>query len=80
MQFPGQVFQAFSPDGPQVFIPPNMLDEVKAFPDNVVSMTHAIKEVCLHKGETDRLLTHSSSSKQTILLAQIRLMSLVLHG
>jgi hypothetical protein len=48
---PGKVFQVYSPDGPQVFILPNMMDEVKAFPDNVLSIIDAFSEVCLDKGE-----------------------------
>ena len=45
LQFPGKVFQVFAPDGPQVFIPPNLMDEIKAFPDNVLSISDGIKEV-----------------------------------
>jgi len=45
MQFPGKIFQVYSHDGPQVFIPPNMMDEVLRLPDNILSMTAAYKDV-----------------------------------
>ncbi|KAE9380887.1 hypothetical protein N431DRAFT_459803 [Stipitochalara longipes BDJ] len=42
--FPGRVFQVYSRAGPQVFIPPNMMDEIKALPDNVLSISDWIRE------------------------------------
>ena len=45
LQFPGKVFQVFDPDGPQVFIPPNLIDEIEAFPDNVLSISDGVEEV-----------------------------------
>jgi len=45
MQFPGKIFQVYSHDGPQVFIPPNIMDEVRRLPDNILSMTAAYKDV-----------------------------------
>ena len=45
--FPGRVFQVFAPRGPQISIPPNMMDEVKALSDSVLSVSDGIREVQL---------------------------------
>jgi hypothetical protein len=45
LQFPGRVFQVFALDGPQVFIPPNLMDEIMALPDNILSISDGVKEV-----------------------------------
>ncbi|KAH8792319.1 cytochrome P450 [Hyaloscypha sp. PMI_1271] len=42
IKFPGKLFQVFAPDGPQVFIPPNLMDEIKAFPDNLLHSEHTM--------------------------------------
>jgi ent-kaurene oxidase len=44
-KFPGKVFQVHAPDGPQVFIPHNMIEEIKAFPDSTISILDGVREL-----------------------------------
>ncbi|KAN0120284.1 cytochrome P450 [Hyaloscypha variabilis] len=44
LQFPGKVFQVYSRAGPQVFIPPNLMEELKARPDSVLSISEGVRE------------------------------------
>jgi hypothetical protein len=62
LQFPGKVFQVYSRAGPQVFIPPNLMEEFKALPDSVLSISEGVREVGLvHVKKDSNLMDHSSS-------------------
>jgi hypothetical protein len=44
LQLPGKVFQILTQEGPQVFIPPSLMNEVKALPGNVLSISDGIRK------------------------------------
>jgi hypothetical protein len=58
LQFPGKVFQVYSRAGPQVFIPPNLMEELKARPDSVLSISEGVREVGL-------VLVHDKQRQQS---------------